>query len=82
MDLLSKACLFLWRPALWGLLVLAFSWIIMHYDSKIPGVYPPSPLTPKKYREASGHTFHLGYAVALLNGFVAFVLSLWQQIFE
>ena len=33
-------------------------------------------------QEASGHTFHLGYAVALLNGFVAFVLSLWQQIFE
>ena len=37
-------------PVINGLTVIIFSWIIMHFDSQIPGVYPPSPISPKKDR--------------------------------
>jgi len=69
-------------PVINGLTVIIFSWIIMYFDSKIPGVYPPSPISPKKHRISSGHTFHLGYTIGLLNGLIAFSMTLWQQIFK
>lgn len=40
-------------PTLYGLLMVIFSWILVYYDSKIPGVYPPTPVSPKKHRYCS-----------------------------
>jgi hypothetical protein len=37
-------------PSLYGLLMVVFSWLLVYYDSKIPGVFPPTPVSPKKHR--------------------------------
>jgi len=68
------------RPSLYGIFILWFSWLLIYFDSKIPGVYPPSPISPKKHRNVSGHTFHLNYAIGLINGLMTFCLILWQQL--
>jgi len=70
---------FLVRPSLYGFFIVWFSWLLIYFDSKVPGVYPPSPVSPKKNRNMSGHTFHLNYAIGLVNGFITFALILWQQ---
>ena len=36
--------------SLYGLLMVVFSWLLVYYDSKIPGVFPPTPVSPKKHR--------------------------------
>lgn len=46
---LQKLSLFV-LPALYGLLMVLFSWLLVFYDSKVPGVFPPTPLSPKKHR--------------------------------
>jgi len=35
---------------LYGLLMVLFSWLLVYYDSTIPGVFPPTPVSPKKHR--------------------------------
>lgn len=32
------------------------------------------------FRIQSGHTFHLGYLLGLINGIIVFGITLWQQI--
>lgn len=39
-----------WLPILCGILSSYFTWIMVYLDSNIPGVQPPSPLSPKKYK--------------------------------
>jgi len=68
------------RPTLYGLCILWFSWLLIYFDSKVPGVYPPSPISPSKHKKTSGHTFHLNYAIVLINGLMTFCLTLWQQL--
>lgn len=46
---LQKLSVFI-LPALYGLLMVLFSWLLVYYDSKVPGVYPPTPISPKKHR--------------------------------
>lgn len=41
---------YIWVPAFCGILSTYFTWIMVYLDSNIPGVQPPSPLSPKKYR--------------------------------
>nr|XP_023023923.1 uncharacterized protein LOC111512064 [Leptinotarsa decemlineata]XP_023023924.1 uncharacterized protein LOC111512064 [Leptinotarsa decemlineata] len=62
----------LWLPALCGFLSSYFTWIMVYLDSNIPGVQPPSPLSPNKYRVQSGHTFHLNYVFAIIVGVLVF----------
>ncbi|CAG9860574.1 unnamed protein product [Phyllotreta striolata] len=57
-----------WFPVLCGLLTTYFTWTIVYLDSKIPGVNPPSPLSPQKYKLQSGYTFHLSYVFAIVVG--------------
>ncbi|XP_022242704.1 uncharacterized protein LOC106460300 isoform X3 [Limulus polyphemus] len=47
-----------------------------HFDSCQPGIQPPSPLSPRKIRASSGHTFHTGYILALVNGVLFSALAL------
>ncbi|KAG5889111.1 hypothetical protein JTB14_003914 [Gonioctena quinquepunctata] len=63
----------IWFPAVCGLLSSYFTWIMVYLDSNVPGVQPPSPLSPKKYQLQSGHTFHLNYVFAMIVGILVFV---------
>ena len=37
-------------PSLYGCSMVLFSWLLVYFDSKVPGVYPPTPVSPKKHR--------------------------------
>ncbi|RZC34749.1 ankyrin repeat and zinc finger domain-containing protein 1 [Asbolus verrucosus] len=60
-----------WLPALCGVLTTYFTWIMVYLDSQVPGVQPPSPFSPSKYKARSGHSFHLNYVFAVLMGVLA-----------
>lgn len=40
----------IWLPILCGIMSSYFTWIMVYLDSNVPGVHPPSPLSPKKYK--------------------------------
>ncbi|XP_077129060.1 ADP-ribosylation factor-like protein 6-interacting protein 6 [Ranitomeya variabilis] len=70
----------------WSLLVLSvlaglsccsFSWTVTYFDSFEPGMFPPTPLSPARFRKMTGHSFHMGYTMAILNGVVAALTVLW-----
>ncbi|XP_018429309.1 PREDICTED: ADP-ribosylation factor-like protein 6-interacting protein 6 [Nanorana parkeri] len=70
----------------WSLLVLSlvaglsccsFSWTVTYFDSFEPGMFPPTPLSPARFRKITGHSFHVGYTMAILNGIVAALTVLW-----
>ncbi|XP_030639237.1 ADP-ribosylation factor-like protein 6-interacting protein 6 [Chanos chanos] len=70
----------------WSLLVLSslagisccsFSWTLTYFDSFEPGTFPPTPLSPTRLRRLTGHSFHLGYNMAILNGIVAALTVIW-----
>lgn len=39
-----------WLPVLCGTLATWFTWLMVYLDSNIPGVQPPSPLSPSRYK--------------------------------
>nr|XP_056717152.1 ADP-ribosylation factor-like protein 6-interacting protein 6 [Euleptes europaea] len=70
----------------WSLLILAlvsglsccsFSWTVTYFDSFEPGMFPPTPLSPARFRRMTGHSFHVGYSMAILNGVVAALTVVW-----
>ncbi|XP_063284671.1 ADP-ribosylation factor-like protein 6-interacting protein 6 [Pelobates fuscus] len=73
----------------WGLFVLSvivglsccsFSWTVTYFDSFEPGMFPPTPLSPARFRKMTGHSFHMGYTMAILNGIVAALTVIWCLI--
>ncbi|XP_067405534.1 ADP-ribosylation factor-like protein 6-interacting protein 6 [Emydura macquarii macquarii] len=73
----------------WGLLILAlmtglsccsFSWTVTYFDSFEPGMFPPTPLSPARFKRLTGHSFHMGYSMAILNGIVAALTIVWCLI--
>ncbi|CAH2305542.1 ADP-ribosylation factor 6-interacting 6 [Pelobates cultripes] len=73
----------------WGLFVLSvivglsccsFSWTVTYFDSFEPGMFPPTPLSPARFRKMTGHSFHMGYTMAILNGIVAALTVIWCMI--
>ncbi|XP_061464753.1 ADP-ribosylation factor-like protein 6-interacting protein 6 isoform X1 [Rhineura floridana] len=70
----------------WSLLVLSlmsglsccsFSWTVTYFDSFEPGMFPPTPLSPARFKRMTGHSFHMGYSMAILNGIVAALTIVW-----
>nr|XP_028601875.1 ADP-ribosylation factor-like protein 6-interacting protein 6 [Podarcis muralis] len=70
----------------WSLLVLSlmsglsccsFSWTVTYFDSFEPGMFPPTPLSPARFKRMTGHSFHMGYSMAILNGIVAALALVW-----
>ncbi|XP_070850333.1 ADP-ribosylation factor-like protein 6-interacting protein 6 [Chaetodon trifascialis] len=68
----------------WSILVLSvfagciccvFSWTLTYLDSHQPGMGLP---TLAHFRDASGHGFHMGYGVAVLNGVMAMLTIIWS----
>uniref|UniRef100_A0A1B6C8R9 Uncharacterized protein n=1 Tax=Clastoptera arizonana TaxID=38151 RepID=A0A1B6C8R9_9HEMI len=65
------------RAVFIGCLISLFSCQIVYLDSNKPGIDPPSPLSPVKYRKQSGSNWHLNYLVPFLMGpLIAILLSL------
>ncbi|XP_041638076.1 ADP-ribosylation factor-like protein 6-interacting protein 6 [Cheilinus undulatus] len=71
----------------WSILVLSvlagsiccvFSWTLTYIDSHQPGREIPSLLTPADFRDVSGHSLHMGYGVAALNGIMAMITVIWS----
>ncbi|NP_001090440.1 ADP ribosylation factor like GTPase 6 interacting protein 6 S homeolog [Xenopus laevis] len=60
-----------------GLSCCSFSWTVTYFDSYEPGMFPPTPLSPARFRKMTGHSFHMGYTMAILNGVVAALTVLW-----
>ncbi|XP_070565101.1 ADP-ribosylation factor-like protein 6-interacting protein 6 [Ptychodera flava] len=65
-----------------GLVCGGFSCRVVYCDSLQPGVQPPTPVSPRKYRIQSGHTFHLNYIMAIANGIATFFITLWWMLFR
>ncbi|MCI4375761.1 hypothetical protein PGIGA_G00112930 [Pangasianodon gigas] len=63
-----------------GVLCCSFSWTLTYFDSFEPGMFPPTPLSPAKFRQMTGHSFHMGYSMAILNGIVAGLTFFWCLI--
>ncbi|XP_037379241.1 ADP-ribosylation factor-like protein 6-interacting protein 6 [Talpa occidentalis] len=70
----------------WTLLILSltagfsccsFSWTVTYFDSFEPGMFPPTPLSPARFKKLTGHSFHMGYSMAILNGIVAALTIAW-----
>lgn len=70
----------LWLPVLCGALATYFTWCVVYLDSSEPGVQPPSPFSPTKYKKQSGHTFHLNYVFAVLIGLFIASYMMWRGI--
>ncbi|XP_078099468.1 ADP-ribosylation factor-like protein 6-interacting protein 6 [Sander vitreus] len=71
----------------WSILVLSvllgciccvFSWTLTYLNSYQPGMGLGTPLTLADFRDGSGHGFHMGYSVAVLNGIMAMLAVIWS----
>ncbi|XP_059249962.1 ADP-ribosylation factor-like protein 6-interacting protein 6 isoform X2 [Mustela nigripes] len=60
-----------------GFSCCSFSWTVTYFDSFEPGMFPPTPLSPAKFKKLTGHSFHMGYSMAILNGVVAALTVAW-----
>ncbi|XP_060633065.2 ADP-ribosylation factor-like protein 6-interacting protein 6 [Anolis sagrei] len=60
-----------------GLSCCSFSWTVTYFDSFEPGMFPPTPLSPARFKRMTGHSFHMGYSMAILNGIVAALTVVW-----
>ncbi|KAF2895623.1 hypothetical protein ILUMI_10553 [Ignelater luminosus] len=69
-----------WFPVLCGALATWFTWLMVYLDSEVPGVQPPSPLSPSKYKIRSGHTFHLNYVFAVVVGVFIFFYMYMREV--
>ncbi|KAM5280106.1 ADP-ribosylation factor-like protein 6-interacting protein 6 [Ctenodactylus gundi] len=63
-----------------GLSCCSFSWTVTYFDSFEPGMFPPTPLSPARFKKLTGHSFHMGYSMAILNGVVAALTVAWCLI--
>ncbi|XP_044252613.1 ADP-ribosylation factor-like protein 6-interacting protein 6 [Tribolium madens] len=69
-----------WLPVVCGIFTTYFTWLMVYLDSDVPGVQPPSPLSPNKYKSRSGHSFHLNYVFALIMGISVAFYMYWRNI--
>ncbi|XP_016418910.1 ADP-ribosylation factor-like protein 6-interacting protein 6 [Sinocyclocheilus rhinocerous] len=60
-----------------GILCCSFSWTLTYFDSFEPGMFPPTPLSSARLKRMTGHSFHMGYSMAILNGIVAALTLIW-----
>nr|XP_006196230.2 ADP-ribosylation factor-like protein 6-interacting protein 6 isoform X1 [Vicugna pacos] len=60
-----------------GFSCCSFSWTVTYFDSFEPGMFPPTPLSPARFKKMTGHSFHMGYSMAILNGIVAALTVAW-----
>ncbi|XP_070587633.1 ADP-ribosylation factor-like protein 6-interacting protein 6 isoform X2 [Erythrolamprus reginae] len=63
-----------------GLSCCSFSWTVIYFDSFEPGMFPPTPLSPARFKRLTGHSFHMGYSMAILNGIVAAFTIAWYLL--
>jgi hypothetical protein len=55
-----------------GFSCCSFSWTVTYFDSFEPGMFPPAG-----FKKLTGHSFHVGYSMAVLNGPVAALTVPW-----
>ncbi|KAF8771431.1 ADP-ribosylation factor-like protein 6-interacting protein 6 [Argiope bruennichi] len=78
-EILQSPLIQILKSLVGGLLLVYFSWEIIYFDSLMPGIQPASPLSPSNIKSVSGHTLHLNYALALINGaFFALFINWWM----
>ncbi|CAM9546514.1 ADP-ribosylation factor-like protein 6-interacting protein 6 [Lampetra fluviatilis] len=79
LSILGLCCPFL-LPLVTGLSCCCFSWSLAYFDSFQPGMFPPTPLSPARLRKMTGHSFHMAYSMAILNGVAMFLMTIWWLI--
>ncbi|KDR12138.1 uncharacterized protein LOC110836499 [Zootermopsis nevadensis] len=65
-------------PLLAGIGVTILTWNIIYIDSYIPGINPPTPFSPTKNRKQHSSRFPLVYIIAIVNGFLVFLLMVFH----
>uniref|UniRef100_UPI00358E2EC2 ADP-ribosylation factor-like protein 6-interacting protein 6 n=1 Tax=Myxine glutinosa TaxID=7769 RepID=UPI00358E2EC2 len=60
-----------------GLSCCTFSWSLAYFDSFEPGMFPPTPLSSVRIRKMTGHSFHMVYTMAILNGLIMTIITFW-----
>ncbi|XP_012139082.2 uncharacterized protein LOC105662318 [Megachile rotundata] len=61
------------KATMCGLIMMGFSWYIIYKDSSIPGINPPSPLSPSNRRFSKSSGVQVNYLIGILNGILIFV---------
>ncbi|XP_034241813.1 ADP-ribosylation factor-like protein 6-interacting protein 6 [Thrips palmi] len=61
-------------PIACALAMAVVTWCTVFLDRCIPGVSPPSSLPVEKHWALTPSTFHLGHAIAVVNGFLLTLL--------
>lgn len=65
-----------WRATLYGIGILVTTFMMVHYNSRIPGVEPPLP-----WDSPDGPVITVSYAMCPLMGLVTFVYCLMPDLF-
>ncbi|MBN3279517.1 AR6P6 protein, partial [Polyodon spathula] len=55
-----------------GLACCSFSWTLTYFDSFEPGMFPPTPLSPARFRYVINVTLHHSFCPLLYSGFITF----------
>lgn len=64
-------------PLMCGLLMTGFTWLMMYLDSSVPGIQPPTPFSPTRYKSVNNYIISHTYHAQLYNNYT--YIYCWLQ---